>query len=376
MVRGGFAARLRRLAAVSVCVALSLTGMTSVAHAEDPAVAAATRRMQTAQQRAATVARALDDAAESYERANSHVVRLDAEAVGSEAEMRQVDVAVATAAETLRERIVSAYKHAGTELVLAEVIRDAPDTGTALHRAALMNRLVAHSADRLEGIGAAAAVSKNDVRQQRVVAAGARAAIQEWERQSDRLRGELEAAQGAVAVAEDGVADAKQEAQRRAQAAQAARLAASSAGGAPWSTVAPPPSIDGKTCPVGIPNGFIDSWGFPRSGGRSHEGVDMFAPMGTPLYAVADGTIWRVYNNTLGGLAINLIDESGTMYYYAHMSAAHVRSGQKVASGQVIGAVGNSGNAAGTPPHVHWQVHPSNESPVNPYPLAQSLCRR
>ena len=84
---------------------------------------------------------------------------------------------------------------------------------------------------------------------------------------------------------------------------------------APWSTAAPPPSVDGKACPIGTANGFIDSWRFPRSGGRSHEGADMFAPMGTPLYAVADGTIWRVYNNTLGGLAINLIDDAGTMYY-------------------------------------------------------------
>ena len=371
-----FLTRFRRLAAVSVYVALSVIGMTSAAHAEDPAVAAATGRVQKAQERADAVARALDDAAQSYERAHSHLLRLDAEAEESEAVLRQAGAAVTDAGETLRERIASAYKHPGSELVFASAIQDAPDTGAALHRAALLNRLVAQGADQLERAGWTAALTRGDVRQERIIAAGARAALEDWERQSKRLRNELNAAERELAVAEKDAANARQEAQQRAQAAEASRLAAASAGGAPWSTIAPPPSVDGKACPVGTPNGFIDSWGFPRSGGRSHEGVDMFAPMGTPLYAVDDGTIWRVYNNSLGGLAINLIDESGTMYYYAHMSAAHVRSGQKVTSGQVIGAVGNSGNARGTPPHVHWQVHPGNDSPVNPYPLAQSLCRQ
>ncbi len=139
--------------------------------------------------------------------------------------------------------------------------------------------------------------------------------------------------------------------------------------------VAPSTGLDGKVCPVGSPNGFIDSWGFPRPSGRTHEGVDMFAPYGTPLYAVADGVVARVYTNTLGGLAINLVDDDGTMYYYAHLSSASAQSGQRVSAGDVIGAVGTSGNARGTPPHLHWQHHPGGGEPVNPYPLAHALCR-
>ena len=365
----------RRLLAALLCAAFSIAGTTAVARAEDAGVRAATDRLETAEDRAAATSRALDDAAASYERASAHLLRLGAEGLGSDAELAAVDAAETNAGDTLRQRIVSAYKHPGTDLVLADALGDAPDAGTAFHRAALFGRLVTQSASQLDGAARLAAMTRGDIRQERIIAAGSRAALVEWESQSKRLRDELAAAEHDVALAARGVTAAKQEAERRRQAAEAARRAAASAGGAPWSTVPPPPSLDGKTCPVGTPNGFIDSWGFPRSGGRSHEGVDMFAPMGTPLYAVADGTIWRVYNNTLGGLAINLIDESGTMYYYAHMSAAHVRSGQQVASGQVIGAVGNSGNALGTPPHVHWQVHPGNDSPVNPFPLAQSLCR-
>jgi murein DD-endopeptidase MepM/ murein hydrolase activator NlpD len=127
-------------------------------------------------------------------------------------------------------------------------------------------------------------------------------------------------------------------------------------------------------CPVGGTTGFIDSWGFARSGGRTHEGVDMFAGYGTPVLAVADGVVENVYNNTLGGLAINFIDDNGDRYYHAHLSSASVSSGQRVTAGTVIGAVGTSGNAAGTPPHLHWQYHPGNGDPVNPYPLASALC--
>ncbi len=101
----------------------------------------------------------------------------------------------------------------------------------------------------------------------------------------------------------------------------------------------------------------------------------MFAAYGTPLHAVADGSIYRVYNNPIGGLSVNLIDTAGNMYYYTHMSSAAVVTGQSVRVGVIIGAVGTSGNAAGTPPHLHWQFHPDNGPAVNPYPLAYALCR-
>ncbi|HWB70705.1 MAG TPA: M23 family metallopeptidase, partial [Egibacteraceae bacterium] len=128
-------------------------------------------------------------------------------------------------------------------------------------------------------------------------------------------------------------------------------------------------------CPVGAPNGFIDSWGFPRSGGRRHQGVDIFAAYATPLYAVADGTVQRVFRSRLGGLSIDLVDGRGDRYYYAHLSAAQAVAGQRVRAGDVIGANGDSGNARGSPPHLHWQYHPGGGPPVNPYPLARALCR-
>ena len=100
-------------------------------------------------------------------------------------------------------------------------------------------------------------------------------------------------------------------------------------------------------CPVGSNHSFTDTYGAPRSGGRRHEGVDIFAPYGSPEYAVESGVIVKAYSNRLGGLAILLRGNSGDEYYYAHQARNLVSSGQRVTAGQQIGTVGTSGNAQG-----------------------------
>lgn len=133
-------------------------------------------------------------------------------------------------------------------------------------------------------------------------------------------------------------------------------------------------AVAGRVCPVGEPVSFTDTWGAPRSGGRTHEGVDMFAPKGTPVYAAAAGVATSVYDNPLGGLSISFDDDRGDHYYYAHLSAQLVDDGDRVKAGQLIGRVGNTGNAAGTPPHLHWEYHPGDRGAVDPTPLAELLC--
>jgi murein DD-endopeptidase MepM/ murein hydrolase activator NlpD len=138
-------------------------------------------------------------------------------------------------------------------------------------------------------------------------------------------------------------------------------------------------SVSGTTvpldsCPVGQPTSFTNSWGAPRGGGtRSHKGTDMMAPFGTPIRAAVDGTITRTGNGGLGGITIYLFG-GGTEFYYAHLQRVSVASGQKVSAGQVIGSNGNSGNASGGPPHLHFQVHPGGGGPINPYPSLIRAC--
>lgn len=133
--------------------------------------------------------------------------------------------------------------------------------------------------------------------------------------------------------------------------------------------------IRGFVFPLGEPYSFIDSWGYPRMTGteyeHGHQGVDIMAPFGTPVYAVERGVLTRVGTDVLGGTKLWLKGQSGTYYYYAHMQAyaEGIAEGVVVNAGQLVGYVGDSGNAQGGAPHTHFQIHPGGGEPVNPYGL-------
>lgn len=131
------------------------------------------------------------------------------------------------------------------------------------------------------------------------------------------------------------------------------------------------PSGD-MVCPVGGPTSFVDSWGAPRSGGRSHQGVDLMAAYGTPQLAIVSGTITYAGYSTLGGNVQYLSGDDGNLYVYVHQSENTVTGG-RVQAGQVISYLGDTGNAAGNP-QLHFEYHPGGGAAVNPYPLVASLC--
>ena len=119
---------------------------------------------------------------------------------------------------------------------------------------------------------------------------------------------------------------------------------------------------------------FGDTYGAPRSGGRLHRGVDMFAPRGEPIYAVESGTV-SVSDHGLGGKQITLGANSGRSYYYAHLEDFAVSNGATVSQGDVIGYNGSSGNAEGTSPHLHFQIYPtSGGGVINPTPSVAAVC--
>ena len=112
-------------------------------------------------------------------------------------------------------------------------------------------------------------------------------------------------------------------------------------------------------------------WGAPRDGGRrKHEGNDIFAPKGTELLALTAGKITRVANGGLGGKTVWLYDaERDLRYYYAHLDEQLVRRGDYVERGDVVGTVGNTGNARTTPPHLHFGIYA--DGAIDPYPFLQ-----
>nr|WP_253354628.1 M23 family metallopeptidase [Neisseria perflava] len=129
----------------------------------------------------------------------------------------------------------------------------------------------------------------------------------------------------------------------------------------------PPPTTGSLPNPVKGKT-FSDTWSAARSNGRRHEGVDIFAKKGTPVRSTTYGIVTKIGENRLGGKVVG-IQGAGAWHYYAHLSRfADIKLYQSVQAGQIIGYVGDTGNAKGTAPHLHYGVYLRNGA-INPYPL-------
>jgi murein DD-endopeptidase MepM/ murein hydrolase activator NlpD len=112
--------------------------------------------------------------------------------------------------------------------------------------------------------------------------------------------------------------------------------------------------------PVYGPSSYVDTFGAARADVSYHHGDDIFGQLGQPLLACADGTLFSVGYEKIGGNRLWLRDSQGNEFYYAHLSAyaATTTNGARVKAGQVIGFMGNTGDAEGTPVHLHFDIHP------------------
>ena len=129
-------------------------------------------------------------------------------------------------------------------------------------------------------------------------------------------------------------------------------------------TVSAPPSanlVSGATylatCPVAGPHNAIDSYGAPRSSGRTHDGIDILANVGVPIAAPASGQVELVWGGNIGGNIFRLTADNGVYYYGAHLDSFEGTS-RRVSAGEIIGYVGKTGNAQFTPPHLHFEIRP------------------
>jgi murein DD-endopeptidase MepM/ murein hydrolase activator NlpD len=147
---------------------------------------------------------------------------------------------------------------------------------------------------------------------------------------------------------------------------------------------APPPAPAGTLAPAAGGSGsagtaqfgdpvpsatLVSGWGAPRDGGaRTHQGVDLAAPRGTPIVAVANGTVAYVVNSGRCGKGVGINHADGWRSVYCHLDSVSVSKGGTVRRGQAIGTVGNTGNAATTGPHLHFELR-RHDQPVNPQAL-------
>lgn len=115
---------------------------------------------------------------------------------------------------------------------------------------------------------------------------------------------------------------------------------------------------------------IANTWHAPRSGGRQHEGQDIFAERGTPIYSATRGYVYNIGENPLGGQTVSVVGAGGRVYYYAHLDSysPYLEEGDYVTTQTVLGYVGTSGNALGTPPHLHFGVY-TLSGPINSLPL-------
>jgi hypothetical protein len=142
--------------------------------------------------------------------------------------------------------------------------------------------------------------------------------------------------------------------------------------------------------PVAGPTTYEDDFGQPRAGGK-HEGNDLLATKKTPAIAVESGKVKFWTTSASAGCMLYLYGDSGTMYEYIHLNndvtmkndnrgkcvagtayAKGLRNGQRVSAGQQVGYVGDSGDANGIHPHLHFEVHPNGGAAVDPYPYLQA----
>lgn len=123
-------------------------------------------------------------------------------------------------------------------------------------------------------------------------------------------------------------------------------------------------------------NAVANTWGAPRSGGRRHEGQDLFAPKGTPVVSATQGVILRKGTGGLGGNSVFVFGPGGHVYYYAHLDrwAEALDIGNVVQPGDLLGFVGNTGNARNTPPHLHFGVY-TNGGAIDPWPMLQNAAK-
>ena len=115
---------------------------------------------------------------------------------------------------------------------------------------------------------------------------------------------------------------------------------------------------------------IADTWQAPRGVGRKHEGQDIFARRGTPILSATSGFIYDIGENNLGGQTVSVISKGGRVYYYAHLDsyASGIKIGDRVTTRTVLGYVGTTGNAQGTPPHLHFGVYTPSGA-INPLPM-------
>jgi len=334
-----------------LALVLSAAAVTAI-----PALADTGTELEAAKDRLETARSELTHVTGLWQETEARLARAQDAASEAQAEIDRLEDELARIRATLNDRVAAAYMSGGSlsigALLTADSIQDAAD------RLQYTQSVVQGDAD----LATQVAVTAEEMRRQE-------ARLRQAARLQARAATELEAQRVQI---DDRVQELNDlvdelEAELEAEEELSLGLGGGSGGGAGGGSV----SITGtgaiQTCPVAGPTSFVDSFGDPRPGGRSHEGIDLIAAYGTPVVAVAPGTTSTA--GSIGGLGLVLQHDSGGDWtFYAHLSS-YGASGH-VSAGTVIGYVG-PGNGVN---HLHFEYHPAGGAAVNPYGALLAVC--
>lgn len=301
--------------------------------------------------------KAANDAAARYAKAESRYEQLGDAVAELDRRIAATETEASKYRDAAQRRAVLAYRN-GRELTAPSGVGDALDDASRHVLLDLVNASDTESASRLRALEADLQSQQEAMKARRVEQQRALAQLKSEQRS---LKAKLDASQKAQKALEDRLrreSSARAAVARSSRGREAAGQIIVNPGGRPW------------TCPV--PGAaFTNDWGQPRSGGRHHQGTDMFAPRGAPNVAVVAGSM-SSGSGGLGGTSALLAGDDGVTYYYAHLQTI-VGGPRHVSQGELIGRTGNTGNARGGPTHTHFEIRPGGRK-INPYPTLRAYC--
>ena len=350
---------IRSRAFLSLIVACALAG----AAAAVPASADTASELESAQQQLESARAELDRVNQLWQDAEAQLARSQDAAEAAAARIQTLRADLASIQRELDRRAAALFITGGSPEALA----------------LLTSESVTDAVDRLE-FASAVAQGDNDL--------ATRVSVEsqelEWQQElladavsaQTRATESLEAQQSTIQTELERYASRVEDLQAQLDAERARSPGGESGGPGDPNGGGSPPPISGtgwiQTCPVNGPTSFVDSFGDPRPGGRTHQGIDMIADLGTPVVAVHSGTVHRT-GSTVGGLGIVVFhDGSSDWTFYTHLdSYASPGEGAHVSSGSTIGYVGNTGT---TVYHLHFEYHPGGGAAINPYSALLGVC--
>jgi murein DD-endopeptidase MepM/ murein hydrolase activator NlpD len=305
---------------------------------------------------------AADAATARYAEAENHLGVLETEIAALEQQIETDKTQIGTLRAIAQRRAVAAYTRRGVDLPF-QLDGDPLDR---VRREKMLQEANARDDDAVARLGTLTAeltLQQETLRDRRNETREAR----------DRFQADAEVVQEQLVVAQRALSAFEEQLRREEAARQERERAALAAPRASTTRDYVGAYVaNSLICPIRGPVSFVDSWGAPRATTGSHQGVDLMSPRGTPDVAVVSGNV-EMHGGSVSGLGVWLRGDDGNLYYYFHLDA-YEGGPRHVSQGDVVGYVGNTGDASGGATHTHFEIHPGGGPAVNPYPSVARVC--